>query len=149
VLRAGRLQQVGTPEELYASPANEFVAEFVGRSTAIDVVVLGSGDRGLRVAVEGAEWDLTDTNDAPVGPARMVVRPEALRLMAPAQGALAGTVTARRFTGSSSLFTILTDGGASVEVTGPPRSVSAGERVGIMPSRRAGGGIHLFPHRTS
>jgi len=148
VLRAGRLEQVGTPEELYASPANEFVAEFVGRSTAIDVVVLGAGDRGLRVAVEGAEWDLADTNDAPAGPARMVVRPEALRLLALAQGALAGTVTARRFTGSSSLFTILTDGGASLEVTGPPRSVSAGERVGVMPSRRAGGGIHLFPRRT-
>jgi ABC-type Fe3+/spermidine/putrescine transport system ATPase subunit len=148
VLRSGRLEQVGTPEELYASPANEFVAEFVGRSTAIDVVVLGSGDRGLRVAVEGAEWDLTDTNDAPAGSARMVARPEALRLMPPAHGALAGTVTARRFTGSSSLFTILTDGGASLEVTGPPRSVSAGERVGVMPSRRAGGGIHLFPRPT-
>jgi ABC-type Fe3+/spermidine/putrescine transport system ATPase subunit len=136
---------VGTPEELYASPANEFVAEFVGRSTAIHVVVLGPGDRGLRVAVEGAEWDLTDTNHAPPGPALMVVRPEALRLMPHAPGSLAGTVTARRFTGSASLFTILTDGGTSLEVTGPPRSVSAGERVGVMPSRRAGGGIHLFP----
>ncbi len=145
VLRAGRLEQVGTPEELYASPANEFVAEFVGRSSSIGVVVLGAGDRGLRVAVEGAEWDLTDTPDAPIGPALMVVRPEALRLMPPAPGALAGTVTERRFTGAASLFTILTDGGASLEVTGPPRSVSAGERVGVMPSRRAGGGIHLFP----
>jgi ABC-type Fe3+/spermidine/putrescine transport system ATPase subunit len=52
VLRAGRLEQVGTPEELYASPANEFVAEFVGRSSSIGVVVLGAGDRGLRVAVD-------------------------------------------------------------------------------------------------
>ena len=75
----------------------------------------------------------------------MVVRPEALRLMPPAPGALLGTVTERRFTGAASLFTILTEGGSSLEVTGPPRSVSAGERVGIMPSRRAGGGIHLFP----
>jgi ABC-type Fe3+/spermidine/putrescine transport system ATPase subunit len=148
VLRGGRLEQVGTPEELYALPANEFVAAFVGRSSAIDVVVIGPGGRGSRVSVEGVEWVLTDTNDAPIGPALMVVRPEALRLMPPVPGALAGTVTARRFTGSSSLFTILTDGGASLEVTGPPRSVSAGERVGVMPSRRAGGGIHLFPSRT-
>ena len=148
VLRGGRLEQVGTPEELYASPANEFVAEFVGRSTGIDVVVLGPGDRGLRVAVEGAEWDLTDVAAAAPGRARMVVRPEALRLMPPATGALAGTVTARRFMGPSSLFTILTDGGTSLEVTGPPRSVSAGERVGVMPSRRAGGGIHLFSRET-
>lgn len=149
VLRGGRLQQVGTPEDLYAAPVNEFVAGFVGRSSPIAVVVLGPADRGVRVAVEGAEWDLTDTADAPRGPALMVVRPEALRLMAPAAGVLMGTVTERRFTGAASLFTVLTDGGASLEVTGPPRSVMAGERVGIMPSRRAGGGIHLFPRTVS
>lgn len=144
VLRGGKLEQVGTPEDLYAAPANEFVAEFVGRSSNIDVVVLGPGDRGLRVAVEEAVWDLTDTPATPAGPALMVVRPEALRLMPPALGALVGTVTERRFSGATSLFTILTAGGASIEVTGPPRSVTAGERVGIMPSRRSGGGIHLF-----
>ena len=145
VLRGGRLEQVGTPEDLYASPASVFVAEFVGRSSSIGVVVLAPGDRGVRVAVEGAEWELTETASAPPGPALMVARPEALRLMPPALGALNGTVTERRFTGASSLFTIVTDGGSTMEVTGPPRSVSAGERVGIMPSRRAGGGIHLFP----
>ena len=145
VLRGGRLEQVGTPEDLYASPANEFVAEFVGRSSGIVVVVLGPGERGLLVVVEGVEWDLTDVSEGPAGSALMVVRPEALRLMPPAPGALVGTVTERRFTGSASLFTVVTDGGASLEVTGPPRSVRAGERVGIMPSRRAGGGIHLFP----
>ena len=143
VLQGGRLEQVGTPEDLYASPANEFVAAFVGRSSSIGVVVLGPADRGTRVVVEGAEWDLTDT-EGPRGPALMVVRPEALRLTAPVPGALMGTVTERRFTGATSLFTVLTEGGASLEVTGPPRSVSAGERVSIMPSRRAGGGIHLF-----
>jgi ABC-type Fe3+/spermidine/putrescine transport system ATPase subunit len=149
VLRGGRLEQVGTPEDLYAAPANEFVAEFIGRSSSIGVTILGPTDRGLRVAVEGIEWDLTDvpipgSSPPALGPALMVVRPEALRLMTPTPGALMGTVTARRFTGSTSLFTVITDGGASLEVTGPPRSVGAGERVGIMPSRRAGGGIHLF-----
>ena len=151
VLRAGRLEQVGTPEDLYAAPASEFVAEFVGRSSRIEVTILGPSDRGLRVAVEGVEWDLTEVTQPPGGPlhgpALMVVRPEALRLMPPAPEALAATVTLRRFTGSASLFTVITDGGATLEVTGPPRSVSAGERVGIMPSRRAGGGIHLFSRR--
>jgi hypothetical protein len=83
----------------------------------------------------------------PPGPALMVLRPEALRLLAPAPGALVGQVAERRFTGSASLFTVLTDGGTSLEVSGPPRSVRAGDRVGILPSRRAGGGIHLFPWR--
>jgi ABC-type Fe3+/spermidine/putrescine transport system ATPase subunit len=146
VLRSGRLEQVGPPEDLYAAPASEFVAEFVGRSSRIAVTVLGPSDRGLRVSIEGVDWDLTDgvASSALRGPALMVVRPEALRLLAPAPGAVAGTVTERRFTGSSSLFTVLTDGGASLEVSGPPRSVKAGDRVGILPSRRAGGGIHLF-----
>jgi ABC-type Fe3+/spermidine/putrescine transport system ATPase subunit len=149
VLRGGRLEQVGTPEDLYASPESAFVAEFVGRSTSIEVTVLGATERGPRISVEGTEWDLNDATHsaagvARAGPALMVVRPEALRLVPPTAGALLGTVTARRFIGSASLFTVLTDGGASLEVTGPPRSVGAGERVGIMPSRRAGGGIHLF-----
>lgn len=149
VLRAGRLEQVGTPEDLYAAPANEFVAEFVGRSSSISVTVVGPSERGVRVSIEGVEWDLTDgmAEVPPPGPALMVLRPEALRLLAPAPGALVGQVAERRFTGSASLFTVLTDGGTSLEVSGPPRSVRAGDRVGILPSRRAGGGIHLFPWR--
>ena len=81
VLRGGRLQQVGSPEDLYASPANEFVARFVGRSSALGVVVLGASGRGVRVAIEGVEWVLTETPELPQGPALMIVRPEALRLM--------------------------------------------------------------------
>jgi ABC-type Fe3+/spermidine/putrescine transport system ATPase subunit len=146
LLRAGRLEQVGTPEDLYAVPSNEFVAEFIGRSTSIGVTVIGPHDRGLRVSVEGVEWDLTDSvvPDVVEGPALMVARPEALRLTAPSPGAILGTVTERRFTGSASLYVVLTEGGTMLEVSGPPRAVTIGERVGIMPSRRAGGGIHLF-----
>jgi ABC-type Fe3+/spermidine/putrescine transport system ATPase subunit len=150
LLRSGRLEQVGTPEDLYAAPANAFVAEFVGRSSSIGVTVLGASDRGVRVSIGGVEWDLTDGVRPPAGhpvrgPALMVVRPEALRLLAPTPGAILGSVVERRFIGSASLFTVQTDGGPTLEVTGPPRSVAAGERVGIMPSRRSGGGIHLFP----
>ncbi len=118
----------------------------MGRSSSVPVTVLGPAERGLRIAVEGIEWVLTEGlgSTVPQGPAIMVVRPEALRLLQPAAGTLSGTVTDRRFAGSSSLFTIQTDGGAMLEVSGPPRSVASGDRVGILPSRRSGGGIHLF-----
>jgi putative spermidine/putrescine transport system ATP-binding protein len=147
VLRAGRLEQVGTPEDLYAMPATEFVAEFVGRSSSIPVTVLGPGQRGLRVSFESVEWELNDLSPAAgaAGTERRVVRPEALRLLPPAPGTINGVVRERRFTGSASLYTVVTDGGASLEVSGPPRAVAAGDRTGILPSRRAGGGIHLFP----
>jgi ABC-type Fe3+/spermidine/putrescine transport system ATPase subunit len=150
VLRGGRLEQVGSPEDLYAAPANPFVAEFVGRSSRVPVTVVERTERGVRVLLEGVEWELTEgatpQGAFPAeGPALMVVRPEALRLTAPAPGAVPGTVAERRFTGVASLFTVATDSGARIEVTGPPRSVRPGDRVGIMPSRRSGGGIHLFP----
>lgn len=150
VLRAGRLEQVGPPEELYAAPVNEFVADFVGRSSSIAVTVLGASEKGIELAVEGIEWNLADgiSQATRPGPALMVVRPEALRLVPPGPGSVLGTVVERRFTGSTSLFTVLTEGGTSVEVSGPPGSADLGERIGLMPSRRAGGGIHLFPSHT-
>jgi putative spermidine/putrescine transport system ATP-binding protein len=149
VLRSGKLEQVGTPEDLYAAPATEFVSEFVGRSSRIPVTVLGPGDRGVRVEIEGVEWELTEggPSGSPLGRALMVVRPEALRLLPPGPGTINGVVSQRRFIGAASLYTVITDGGAALEVSGPPRSISPGDRTGIMPSRRTGGGIHLFPAR--
>jgi ABC-type Fe3+/spermidine/putrescine transport system ATPase subunit len=148
VMRGGRLEQVGTPDELYGAPANAFVAGFVGRSTTAEVTVLGPSARGIRIAVEGIEWDV----DAPVGgpmprpgPAIMLVRPEALRLTPPDPGAIPATITSRRFVGPSAVYTARTDGGSVLEVVAPPQAVPAGARVGLMPSRRVGGGIHLFP----
>jgi ABC-type Fe3+/spermidine/putrescine transport system ATPase subunit len=41
VMRSGRLHQVGTPQALYESPADRFVAEFVGRANTLPVIVRG------------------------------------------------------------------------------------------------------------
>jgi ABC-type Fe3+/spermidine/putrescine transport system ATPase subunit len=147
VLRGGRLEQVGTPDELYAAPANRFVAGFVGRSSVVPVTVLGPTEWGTRVAVEGVEWEIERPPGHPVmlpGPAVLLLRPEALRLGEDDQ-AIVGTVVARRFTGPSSFFTVRTAGGATLEVTAPPTAVRPDEEVGILPSRRAAGGLHLFP----
>ena len=116
VMRDGRLEQVGTPDELYGAPANVFVGGFVGRSSTAEVVVVGSTER-----------------------------PEALRLTLSVPAALPATVTGRRFVGPSALFTVRTDGGAVLDVVAAPQAAPAGARVGLMPSRRMGGGIHLFP----
>jgi putative spermidine/putrescine transport system ATP-binding protein len=147
VLRSGCLEQVGTPDELYAAPANRFVAGFVGRSSVLPVTVLGPTAWGTRVSVEGVEWEIERPAGHPVmlpGPALLLVRPEALRLGDDPQ-AIPGRVTARRFTGPASYFTVLTGGGGTLEVMAPPAAVQPGERVGILPSRRAAGGLHLFP----
>jgi putative spermidine/putrescine transport system ATP-binding protein len=147
VMRAGRLEQVGTPDELYGAPANPFVGGFVGRSSTAEVEVLGPGPRGARIALEGVEWEIEPVPGRPFPPAgraMMLVRPEALRLTLGEAGAVPATVTARRFVGPTAIFTTRTDGGAVLEVVAPSQAVPAGARVGLMPSRRVGGGIHLF-----
>jgi ABC-type Fe3+/spermidine/putrescine transport system ATPase subunit len=83
VLRAGRIEQIGTPRELYRTPATRFVANFVGpvneiALSAIESVggtIWGSTDTGLRLRlpVEG-------TGDIARVPAWLIVRPEHLHL---------------------------------------------------------------------
>jgi ABC-type Fe3+/spermidine/putrescine transport system ATPase subunit len=148
VLRRGRLEQVGTPDELYGAPANLFVGDFVGRSSTLEVSVTSVSSRGARVAIEGVEWEVDPAPARPLpvpGPAVMLVRPEALRLVGPGPGALTAAVAERRFVGPNALFTMRTDGGRSLEIAAPPAAARVGERAGVVPSRRTGGGIHLFP----
>ncbi|MDQ2669679.1 MAG: ABC transporter ATP-binding protein, partial [Gemmatimonadota bacterium] len=150
VLRDGRLEQEGTPEALYGSPATPFVASFVGRSSALLVQVRGRSDRGWRVAMGDTVWEVDASADPSVtsGPARLVARPEALWLTAPgAAGALDGVVDTRRFLGATALFGVRTGTGELLEVSAPLHAAEPGARVGIVPSRRSGGGIHLFPVR--
>jgi ABC-type Fe3+/spermidine/putrescine transport system ATPase subunit len=152
VLRDGRLEQVGTPDELYARPANPFVAGFVGRASILGGVVLEQGRSGTRVRVEGVEWGISTDG---VGqrtlvsgqPIRVLVRPEALWMARAEPGTLGAIVRERRFAGATSLFLVETDLGSMLEVSGSGVAVKIGERVGLVPSRRAGAasGIHLFP----
>ena len=148
VMRGGRLEQVGTPDELYGAPASIFIAGFVGRSSTVEVTMLGPTERGARIALEGVEWVVDGVPRHPLPPpgrALMLVRPEALRITQPEPGTVPATVTGRRFVGPSAIFTARTDGGAVLEVVAPPQAVPTGARVGLMPSRRVGGGMHLFP----
>ena len=151
VLRQGRLEQVGTPDDLYAQPAGPFVAGFVGRASTLRVQVEGQGERGVRVRVEDVVWEVTPPEGqadgwrpVPGEPALLLARPEALWLSAPGPGALIGIVTERRFAGATAMFLVRTERGNVLEVAAPPRGVRVGEAVGVMPSRRAGGGLHLF-----
>jgi ABC-type Fe3+/spermidine/putrescine transport system ATPase subunit len=150
VLREGRLEQVGTPDDLYGAPASPFVARFVGRASELRGRVLERSLQGTRVEVEGAVWGVvTDAGvQSDLDPGRIVqvlLRPEALWLARPESGLLAATVEERRFAGASALYLVRTNAGTAVEVSGPGTAARPGDRVGLAPSRRSGGGIHLFP----
>ncbi len=155
VLHRGVLDQIGTPEELYAAPATRFVAGFVGRASGFPGRFAAAGDGGPGVWIGGEGGPLwagepvaPDGGRAiePGAPAELVARPESLRL-APAgeAGAVAGTVAARRFTGALTYLTVRLDlpGAPEVEVLD-----RAGARVGDEVAVAPGGGgprPRIFP----
>jgi putative spermidine/putrescine transport system ATP-binding protein len=141
VLRAGRLIQVGTPDELYRAPANEFVAGFVGRSCAMSGDLVEAGPGEARVLVEGAVWRLPPAPGLPAGAVRITVRPEGLRLIEPGPARLRARVVDRRFAGAQALFTLSTEQGTTLELLAEPEAVAVGALVAVEPT---GGGIHLF-----
>ncbi len=74
VLREGAVQQIGTPEEVYAHPVNSYVASFMGYRNLLDVTVTGTA--GSSVTVEGAGVRLAGRGSLTEGPAKVAIRPE-------------------------------------------------------------------------
>jgi len=146
LLRRGRLEQLGTPMDLYARPASPFVVSFIGRSSRVPVVV----DAGGTLRLADGRWELPEAlrECTEAGPATLYVRPEAARLVGPVADVPSGRVTAVRFAGPTALVSVLLQNGHLLEVAAPPGSVHIGEAVGVAPSRRSQGGIHLFPPET-
>jgi thiamine transport system ATP-binding protein len=100
IIDRGRIVQRGTPQEIWTHPADEFVAEFLGHRAVVDAVVTGgTADAGPlgRLPV-----------DAPDGPARLVIRPEAVAID-PA-GHLGAIVRSVTFGGRSSRVVLDVDG---------------------------------------
>ncbi len=144
VLHAGRLQQLGTPEELYRRPQRPFVATFVGRASTLPGTVTAlksSPDRDLGVDVQladGVVWQGATAEQVAVGDdVDLIVRPEALRLAD--DGDLRGKVVDGHFTGvlTYCLVQIPNLGNLEVLVDTMPRP---GDRVSI--ARRQ---PHLVP----
>ena len=143
VLRRGRLEQVGTPEALYALPESPFVAGFIGRASALPVRLLSHEEFRVRIALPGeVVWELPHPEPL-TGASLLYVRPEALRIVVPERNQLAGEVSERRFLGALTLFTVRLPTGEGVEVLADPDTAQVGESVGLLPPL-SGAGLHLF-----
>ncbi len=91
VMSAGRVEQVGTPEEVYNSPASEFVANFLGASNIVEGSCTEAGPEAAHLDVPVFGKVSVPADKAPgvrQGPAKLVLRAEKLQLLP--QGADAG-----------------------------------------------------------
>ena len=95
VMDGGKIQQVGTPQDIYNEPQNAFVADFIGESNIVDGVML----RDYYVAFSGQQFECLDKGSAEKEAVDVVVRPEDVDIVAPEKGMLTGTVTSVSFLG--------------------------------------------------
>ena len=106
VLNGGKVEQIGSPLELYNRPANRFVAGFIG-SPRMNFLELGEGRDGNGRIVAGGVLALPALAGTPV---EIGVRPEHLSIVAPGRGALSGTVAMTEHLGSDTYAYVELDG---------------------------------------
>ena len=95
VMSEGRIQQIGTPIDIYNEPKNAFVADFIGESNIVDGVML----RDRRVSFSGHVFDCVDEGFDPKEPVDVVIRPEDVDIVPEEKGMLRGVVTSVTFLG--------------------------------------------------
>ena len=89
VMDAGKILQIGTPEDIYNEPANAFVADFIGESNILDGIML----EDYKVKMFGQEFTCVDKGFEKNEPVDVVIRPEDIDIVAADAGHLCGTVT--------------------------------------------------------
>ena len=120
VFNLGRLEQVGTPGELYERPATRFVAEFIGESNIFPGVVADSANGFCAIDAAGVRLRAVPTAPLAAGHRAVVsIRPERIDLKAgpaPAgvENVIGGRVTELVYLGRSRKYVIRTDAGQEV-----------------------------------
>ncbi|HHT48873.1 MAG TPA: ABC transporter ATP-binding protein [Firmicutes bacterium] len=95
VMKDGRIQQIGTPIDIYNEPKNAFVADFIGESNIIGGTML----RDYLVKFAGIEFKCVDRGFNEQELVDVVIRPEDIQVVAAAESQLQGEVIAVTFKG--------------------------------------------------
>ncbi len=95
VMDSGKIQQIGSPTDIYNEPKNAFVADFIGESNIVDGIM--KDDK--IVEFSGHVFDCLDTGFGKNEAVDVVVRPEDVDVVPVEQGMLTGTVTSVTFKG--------------------------------------------------
>jgi len=95
VMKDGRIQQVGTPQDIYNEPINAFVADFIGESNIIDGVMV----KDFYVEFAGGGFECVDKGFKANEEVDVVIRPEDIKLVPADQGMIEGVVESVIFKG--------------------------------------------------
>jgi heme ABC exporter ATP-binding subunit CcmA len=109
VFDAGRIEQLGTPEEIYRRPQSPFTASFVGDANVIPCTVTEVESDFATVRLGAASLQIPSADTAP-GSAWLVIRPERVSLRPPDGRALTGTVLDVAFRGTGRSYKVDVEG---------------------------------------
>ncbi|WP_379653664.1 sulfate/molybdate ABC transporter ATP-binding protein [Pseudoxanthomonas sp. UC19_8] len=132
ILNKGRIEQIGTPAQVYDQPASAFVYGFVGEANRL------TGDKsGEALRVGGLELPVPQGDALADGAVALFVRPQDLQPVAPGQGGWQAQVESVQRSGPRQRIHARLDDGTPLELELPAatESVQVGERVGLVPAR--------------
>ncbi len=95
VMNKGKIQQMGSPEDIYNEPKNSFVARFIGESNIMDGVMI----EDYKVKFCDREFECVDFGFEKNENIEVVIRPEDIKMVDPDKGMLKGLVTSSVFKG--------------------------------------------------
>ena len=136
VMAGGLIEQIGTPADVYDSPATAYVADFHGSANVLDVEVAGPAGEGrttIRVGGETLTCRGSATADSDV---RLVIRPERLLLESTDEeaGTLSGSVVRAVYQGATTDIIVALDNGSELVVRRPSERAgqhAAGDQVTV------------------
>ena len=128
VINEGRIQQIGTPTDIYNEPCNSFVADFIGESNILNATMI----RDCRVAFAGHEFDCVDKGFGEDNPVDVVIRPEDIYIMNQLEGAqFSGVVRSCTFKGVHYEMFVDTDKGFELMIQ-DYNAFEVGSTVGLL-----------------
>ena len=128
VMSEGKIQQIGTPIDIYNEPVNSFVADFIGESNILN----GTMIKDRQVSFAGHEFECVDEGFGEQMPVDVVLRPEDIYIFEPSEAAmLTGTVTSSIFKGVHYEMMVQTPNGYEFMVQ-DYHCFEAGSEVGLL-----------------
>lgn len=125
VMSEGKIQQIGSPTDIYNEPKNAFVADFIGESNIVDGVM----NSDYKVTFSGHTFTCVDCGFAPGEAVDVVVRPEDVDVVAVGDGMLTGVVTSVTFKGVH--YEIIVDIGGFKWMIQTTDFVGVNEKIGL------------------
>ena len=115
IMSKGKVEQIGTPREIYYHPMSRFVADFIGEANFLEAQVRSADGEKAMISVAGGEFEVNNFAHAKAGEtATLVLRPEGVSLSE--KGLLEGTVTLSTFMGAYQYYQMIV-GDIEIQIT--------------------------------